>query len=96
MVHRTDRNFKYSVYRKPTNISSYIHFYSNHSDKTKTSVFTSMFLRALRVSCPEFLDQELDKIREIAGNLKYPNSFIDNAFNKAKKNFYSITTTKEW
>ena len=40
--------------------------------------------------------QELDKIREIAGNLKYPNNFIDNAFNKAKKNFYSMTTTKEF
>ena len=96
MVHRTDRSFKFAVYRKPTNICSYIHFYSNHSDKTKVAVFSSMFLRALRVSCPEFLDQELDKIREIARNLKYPAVFIENAFNKARKSFYGLTRSLEF
>ena len=96
MVHRTDRTLKFAVYRKPTNICSYIHFYSNHSNKTKTAVISSMFLRALRVCCPEFLDEELDMIRKIAGNLRYPNYFIENAFSKAKKTFYGITRTKEF
>ena len=42
MIHRTDRSFKFSIYRKPTNVCSYIHFYSAHHENVKLSVFTSM------------------------------------------------------
>ena len=35
-------------------------------------------------------------IRKIAGNLRYPTYFIENAFSKAKKTFYGITRTKEF
>ena len=51
-------------------------------------VFSSMFLRALRVSCPEFLEAELGKIRDIGKVLKYPSHFLDKALIKAKKTFY--------
>ena len=89
-VHRQGNRFKFSVYRKPTNISSYIHYYSNHHVKVKQSVFSSMFLRALRICTPEFLDDEFKKIYEIAFNLKYPKFLIDIALKKARKTFYSV------
>ena len=32
LVHRLERNFLFSIYRKPTKISSYIHNYSEHPE----------------------------------------------------------------
>ena len=49
-----------------------------------------MFFWALRVSCPEFLYNELQTIRSIAKQLRYPDYFIDSALNKAKKSFYGL------
>ena len=90
-VHRTSTGFKYSVYRKPTNVCSYIHYYSNHSDKIKLGTFSSMFLRAFRVCSPEFLQHELDTIFNISKKLKYPYNFIERALYKARKTFYLMT-----
>ena len=73
---------------KPTNVCSYIHFYSEHHEKVKLSVFSSMFLRALRICSPEYLDQEVQNIYDIAKRLKYPKHIIDKSFNNAKKTFY--------
>ena len=88
-VHRDFRSFKFDIFRKPTNICSYIHFYSNHETKIKKSVFSGMFLRALRICSPEFMENEIQKIYEIAVNLKYPNYLIDSALRAARKIFYS-------
>ena len=87
-VHRVERAFKFSIYRKPTNVCSYIHFYSAHQNKVKVSAFSSMFLRALRICSPEFLDEEIDNIYCIATKLKYPKTFIEKSLNQAKKTFY--------
>ena len=89
VVHREDRRFCYSIHRKPTSICSYIHFYSNHHHNVKLSVFSGMFLRALRICSPQFLDGEVEKIYDIALKLKYPSIFIDKAWQKARKTFYS-------
>ena len=89
-VHRQGRSFKFNVYRKPTNICSYIHYYSEHHNQVKLSVFSSQFLRALRICSPEFLDRELDKICNIGKNLKYPGTFLNKALTNAKKTFYSV------
>lgn len=89
MVHRSGYSFKFSIFRKPTNVSSYIHYYSNHSDNVKHSVFSSMFLRALRICSPEFIDAEFKKVYDIAFSLKYPKYFIDIALRRARKTFYS-------
>ena len=51
-----------------------------------------MFLRAYRVCSPEFFQNEIDKIFEISRNLKYPQYFVQNALQKAKKTFYSLST----
>lgn len=88
LIRRNSSGFKYSVYRKPTNISSYVHFYSGQSNKVKKSVFSSMFLRALRVCSPEYIDDEIDKIRNAGKKLKYPDSVLNSAFEAAKKTMY--------
>ena len=58
----------------------------------KLFVFNSLFLRAYRVSSPEFLDCELDKIYSIGSNLKYPKTFLNKCHISAKGCFYE---TKE-
>ena len=89
VIHRVDRKFRYSIYRKPTNVSAYVHFYSAQSNKVKQSVFSSMFLRALRICSPEFLDEEIDYILKIGEQLKYPKQFLENTLRKTRKSFYS-------
>ena len=96
MVHRCDRQFKFSVYRKPTNISAYVHYYSAHSSKTKKSVFSSMFLRALRICSPEFLDEEIKNITTTGRKLKYPERILENALKTAKKTFYGNKEKKSF
>ena len=91
LIYRTGHTFKYSVYRKPTNVESYIHFYSSHPISVKKSVFSSMFLRALRICSPEFIDEEIDHIFDIGKNLKYPEYVIQTAFKQARNTFYSST-----
>ena len=88
VIHRVDRYFKFDVFRKPTNVLSYVHFYSAHNLKTKLSVFSSMFLRAFRICSPEFLDEEFNRIYDISSKLKYPNHLIENALRLARKSFY--------
>ena len=46
LVHQEGKEFSFSIYREPTNILSYIHYYSEHPENVKVSVFSSMFLRA--------------------------------------------------
>ena len=90
LVHKDMLNkcFKFSIYRKPTNIHSYIHYFSSHPNNVKISAFHSMFLRALNVCSPEYFDTEIDFIREIGNNLKYPKHFIEKAYRNARKTFY--------
>ena len=87
-VIRTQNGFNFSVFRKETNVCSYVHFYSNHPLKTKLSVFSSMFLRAFRVCSPEYVEEEFLRIREIGHDLKYPDFIIDTALKKARKTFF--------
>ena len=91
-VHRTDNTgiFNFSIYRKPTNVCSYIHYYSNHPVNVKESVFVSMFLRAFRICSPGYFDDEISNIYKIGQNLKYPLYLLDKSLNKARKSFYSI------
>ena len=70
VIHRHDNGFKYSIYRKPTNVTSYVHYYSSHPDQVKRSVFSSMFLRAFRICSPEFFDDEIKLIYD-TGKLIY-------------------------
>ena len=91
-IYRNINGFKFSVYRKPTNISSYIHYYSNHSEEIKKATFSSMFLRALRICSPEYMQEEFENIYNIAEKLRYPKYFIDCSLRKAEKSFYTNST----
>lgn len=96
LIHRCDRSFKFDVYRKPTNVLSYVHFYSSHHNKVKHSVLSSMFLRALRVCSPEFVDNEISKIYEISSNLKYPRYFVDKSLDMAKKTYHNMNNKEKY
>ncbi len=58
-IYRCERTFKFDVYRKPTNVLSYFHFYSSHHIKTKKAVLSSMFLRALRICSSGYNNGEI-------------------------------------
>ena len=87
-IHRSDRSLKFSIFRKPSNINSYVHYYSAHPSEVKQSVFSSMYLRALRICSEEFLDTEFHNINQIAANHQYPTSVIEKAKRNAQKTFY--------
>ena len=93
LVIRSNNSFKFKIYRKPTNNLSYVHFYSGHTKKIKTSVFSSMFLRALRIVSPEYLDEEETIIKNIGNSLCYPSNFLNNCHNKAKKTYFAPNNT---
>ena len=93
LIHREHSSLKYSIYRKPTNNLSYIHFYSGHDNKVKMSVFITMFLRCLRVVSPEYFDNEIEIIFDIGKKLGYSTSFIEGCFNKARSIFYKINSS---
>lgn len=90
LVHRCDRSFKFEIYRKPTNINSFIHNFSNQENKIKKSVFITMFLRALNIVSPEFLDNEINNIYKIGYDHKYNKSFLDACFKQSKKTYYKV------
>ena len=88
LIFNSPNQLKFDVYRKPTSVESFVHYFSNHDISVKRSIFNSMFLRALRICDPEFFDGEIKKIYAIGKNLCYPAYFIDACFSKTKKRFY--------
>ena len=87
-IYRTDQGFKFDIYRKLTRKPSFINFFSNHSIDAKKSAIFGMFLRALNVCSPEYLENEIKKIYDIFQNLCYSKSLIDSSFSNAKNKFY--------
>ena len=85
LIHREDSQFKYSIYRKPINTLSYVHFYSNNCTTVKRSIFQSMYLRAYRIVSPEYIDSEVDNISNIGAKLCYPSFFMQQCHSKARK-----------
>ena len=90
LIIKSNNGFKFKVYRKPTHVDAYIHYFSYHHDSVKKSVFSGMFLRALRVCDPEHIDDEINHINQIAKKLCYPNEYINNCWMQARKTFYQI------
>ena len=44
LIERVEHNFKFTIYRKPTNICSYIHYYSSHALSIKLATFPDFIL----------------------------------------------------
>ena len=91
MIIRGTGTLDFTVYRKPTHSGNYLHFFSNHSDKIKRSVASGLFLRALRICSPSYLQQELDIINGQLSKLGYPDWFLCKALSVAKANFYNMS-----
>ena len=72
IITRTDSGPVFSVYRKPTNKDNYVHYYSNHSRRTKADIATGFFLRALRICSPGSLEDEMKHITDSFIRLQYP------------------------
>ena len=93
-VHRADRKFKYSFYRKPWNISWHIQHYSSQNNKEKQSAFLSMFLRALRICSLEYLDNGIEKIVNINIEHKYPDIFLQESLRNQRKFYTTVIHEK--
>ena len=86
---------KFSVYRKPTNAESYLHFFSFTAENIKVGLAQCLFLRALRVCSPEYLKDEIDHIKFALKKLAYPERILDKAYWKARKTAFRNVSDKE-
>ena len=92
MIQREDRVFKFDIFRKETNVNSFIHAYSAHTWDTKRAVFTQMYHRAFKICSPEYIDLELDRIMDIGLDLGYAPSFLKKSLCKVRENTVAQTT----
>src|SRR5678816_4931819 len=83
----------FSIYRKPTATSSYIHWFSTHSNTIKIATLTSLYLRAFRLCSPQHLTNETNFIRNTFQKLQYPTHIINKSYHKAKNKYYNHNTT---
>ncbi|XP_069999233.1 uncharacterized protein, partial [Penaeus vannamei] len=95
LVHRSADHFSFSIYRKPMHSGMYIHFFSYHPLHVKRGVATSLFLRALRICDPQYLDGEIDFLRRSFSKLGYPRHVLDVALSRARRTFYHDSPPNE-
>ena len=79
---------KFTVYRKPTNAESYLHYFSYSPINIKIGLAQGLFLRALRVCDPEFLDSEIKHIKASLKKLAYPDKILTKAYFKARTSHF--------
>ena len=82
----------YTIYRKPTSSSNYIHWFSTHTTNTKIATLSALYLRALKICSPAFLNTETNYLKNTFIKLKYPIHIINKSYKNAKTKFYSIIT----
>ena len=95
LVHRTSDHFLFSVYRKPMHSGMYVHFFSHHPLHIKRGIASSLFLRALRICDPPFLDDEISFLRLSFSKLGYPSHILDSALSRAKSTYYRPSLLRE-
>lgn len=83
-------HFKYKIYRKQTNNNLVINNFSQHRESIKHSALISMFLRALRICSPEFIDEEYVNISNIGKLNHFSDWSMEICLQKAKNTFYNI------
>ena len=97
LVSRSEtNNTKYRVYRKPTHSESYVHAFSSHSENVKLGVISNIFLRAYKICDMEFLDSEINHIKEVFHKHGYSDRFIQKAHTRARRSFYNTTEKQEF
>ena len=89
LIHNCKTSIKFDIFRKKTHSESYLHYFSYASEKIKLGIAQSLFLRALRICSPEFLDFEIDHVKNALTKLAYPKTVLNIALIKAKKVYFS-------
>ena len=84
LIMRSGKRTKFTVYRKPTNVEDYVHFFSGNSERVKSGMIIGFFLRAFRICSDEFLEQELTHIMDTFGRLQYPKGYLIRMRKKAE------------
>ena len=75
-----------SLYTKPTDTSSLLHYNSFHPENTKTSIIYSQALRyRLIISKDDMLIEALNKLKSVLTNRGYPKQIIKNQIKKISK-----------
>ena len=72
-----DGSFAFSIYRKPVHAGNYLHAYSYQPLSQKSTVIRNMYLRAYRYCDPQFLQEELLRIKTDFLQLGYTEIFIE-------------------
>ncbi|XP_037783466.1 uncharacterized protein LOC119579618, partial [Penaeus monodon] len=80
---------------KPMHNGMYIHFLSYHPLHVKRGVATSLFLRALRICDPQYLDGEIVFLRRSFSKLGYLGHVLDAALSRARRTFFHDSPPKE-
>ena len=89
LISKCSSGLSFKVFRKNTHCNSYLHFFSYHNRNTKIHVAQGLYLRALRICSPSFLNDEIKYISNSLSKLAYPKSILNIALSRAKKSFYS-------
>ena len=84
LILREDSGYRFTVYRKPTNKDNYIHFYSAHSERTKSGIVIGFLLRAHRICSPGYLQTEIDHILNSFLRLQYPSGWLQSRVIRAQ------------
>lgn len=87
---KNNGKIEFKIYRKPTTTSALIPFNSSHPFKHKLSAFHSMIYRALNIPMsPENKQTELDIIRQLATENKFPLSLINKIIRKHERRIFN-------
>jgi len=90
LVKRGSNGFpSFKIYKKATHNDSYVHWFSPHPKKIKMGIVVGFFTRAHRICSPQYLDDEICRIRDVFKRLAYPKLLVDDALSRCRKRFYS-------
>jgi hypothetical protein len=81
---KEDGTLGHQVYRKKTHIDSYLHANSYHHPSQKSGVLNILAVRALTISDPDHLNQEIEHLTTVFKNLGYKELSIKKAIRRAK------------
>ena len=94
LIIKSHNNLTSKVYHKPTNKNNYIHLYSHHNNKIKTSLIITFYQRALKICSPQYQDEEFEYIKYSFKTLKYQTFFILNVKKKLLRYTHQINLIK--
>ena len=71
-----------------------MHFYSQHSELVKHNIVTNIFLRALKICDPIYIDEKIQHLYSTFQKIGYPLFFIRNCLSIARKKHYNPTLAR--